>query len=359
MSAPDPSDHPTAARRAALLDDARYFAYLQQTHPALDVSVDALAVPSFVARLDTREPLLPGMWRAAVSAAASVDRAHVTPRSLFLGTPFERYDQTTMLDAALDAASLARAAPTRAADQRLPPVVITHVAPSHPPVTALLRAGFVALPSFPDTVIDLANSWDAHLQRLPQGDRSGIRRNIRRFEAAGHTLERLRDSRADGGALWEAYKPMFDRARVRWQPHTPAYFEGLASLDPQVRLTVARDAAGDVIGFVVSFVDPRHDGLAMQAGRVGVRSDYHRRDAVYFRLLYHLVEESIALGAKLISMEPTGYRMKRHLGARAVKLVNLVKGVSPSWRLALGLGAALGRGLLGHLDDLQRLEREY
>jgi hypothetical protein len=353
-----PAGPPTTARRA-LLDDARYFDFLARTHPDLGVRVDALAVPSFVARLDTREPLLPGVWKSAVSAAASVDRAHVTPRSLFLGTPFERYDQTYMLDAALDAPALARDAHRLAAGERLHTVVMTNVAPSHPQVTALGRAGFVALPSFPDTVIDLADSWDGHLARLPQGDRSGIRRNIRRFERAGHTLERLADSQKDAAALWEAYKPMFDRARVRWQPHTPAYFEGLAALDTQVRLTVAKNDEGDVIGFVVNFVDPRPDGLAMQAGRVGVRSDYHRRDAVYFRLLYHLVEESIDLGAKLVSMEPTGYRMKRHLGARAVKLVNLVKGVSPSWRMALSVGAAVGRGLLGHLDDLQRLEREY
>lgn len=352
----------------ALLDEDGYLDYLAHTHPELRIERSRLGVPTFVAPLDTREPLLPGFWRSLLHSVRNLTPEHVVPLSLFLGTPFERYDQTHLLDAIRDVDALAARARQEAEAGGLPLVVLTNVSPEHPRVAAWERAGFVSLPSFPDTVVDLPPSWDAHLSRLPPGDRSGIRRNIRRFEAAGHRLERLHRSREEQHALYEAYRPMYDRAKVRWQPHTPAYFGGLGELDERVHLTVARNDRGELIGFVVSFLDapaevgavgPRPAGGGWQGGRVGVRADYHRRDAVYFRLLYHLVESAIALGGHRLSLEPTGYRMKRHLGARAVPLVNLVLGVSASWRMILSSLAPLGRRMLGHLDDLERLEDQY
>lgn len=341
---------------ALLLDDPRYLRFLADAHPHLEISEARLEVPSFIAPLDVREPLLPGVTRALLQVGAHLSPAHVTPPSLFLGTPFERYEQTHLVDNTADPEGLTGRARRFAEERGLELVVITCVSPHAEQLTAFIDAGFVALPSFPDTLVPLATAdLDAHLLSLPPGDRSGIRRNIRRFERAGHRLERLSTSRRDAAALYEAYLPMFERATVKWYPHTPAYFEGVAELDERVRLTVARTRDGALCGFVINF----DDGDAFHAGRIGVSPGYYKKDAVYFRLLYHVLEESLALGARRLVLEPTGYRMKRHLGARRRRLVNLVLGVSPSWRLLLSTMAGVGRRALSHLDRRRVLEGRY
>lgn len=343
----------------SLLLEPGYRRLLAETHPELAIRDDRLDVPSFVAPLDVREPLLPGALRDAVTAFTEVTPDLVVPRALFLGTPFERYEQTHLLDEVPDPAGLAQAAHAAARAEGAGVVVLTNVSPAHPRLPAWIGAGFVSLPSFPDTVVDLdVGSFEQHLLRLPQGDRSGMRRNIRRFERAGHRLVHLTDTLPLGPALYRAYRPFFERATVRWQPHSEAYFRRLSELGPRARVTAAVAPDGDVAGFVVNF----RDGPHFQAGRIGVSPRFERRDAVYFRLLYHALEESFALTETRrarLSLEPTGYRMKRHLGARAVPLVNLVMGVSPTWRSLLGGFAGLGRRLLRHLEDRAALERAY
>lgn len=343
----------------ALLLEPSYRRFLAETHPELQIRDDRLPVPTFVAPLDVREPLQPGATKDLISAFTDITPNYVVPRSLFLGTPFERYDQTHMLDEIEAPVRLAQSATEAAQAEHLEMVVLTNVAPDHPMVPRWLDAGFVSLPSFPDTLVDLdAADFSQYILRLPQGDRSGIRRNLRDFEEAGHKLEAISDSSGLGPQLYNSYRPLFERAAVRWQPHTEAYFRRLTELGPDVHLTIARSEAGQVAGFIVNFVD----GQGFQAGRIGVAPEYHRKDAVYFRLLYHAVEASL-VHAKTpqarLSLEPTGYRMKRHLGAHARPMVNLVLGVSLRWRTLLSGFAPLGRWLLAHLDDRAALERAY
>ena len=343
----------------ALLLEPSYRRFLAETHPELQIRDDRLGVPSFVAALDVREPLLPGATKDLVSAFTDITPSYVVPRSLFLGTPFERYDQTHLLDEISAPVRLAQDAIAAAQKERLEMVVLTNVDPEHPMVPRWRDAGFVSLPSFPDTLVDLdVPDFAQYILRLPQGDRSGIRRNIRHFDDAGHQLEPVTDSKALGPDLYQSYRPLFERAAVRWQPHSEAYFSRLTELGDDVRLTIARSRAGGVAGFVVNFVD----GQGFQAGRIGVAPEFHRKDAVYFRLLYHAVEESLSHAkttqAKL-SLEPTGYRMKRHLGAHAQPMINLVLGVTLRWRTLLAGFAPVGRWLLSHLDDRAALEQAY
>lgn len=339
-----------------LLDDGRYLRFLSQTHPELDISISRFEVPSFVAPLDVREPLLPGVFRALLNVGLRLTPSHVMPATLFLGTPFERYDQTELLSQLHDPVVLAETSRRYAERMGLELVVFTCVRADHPAIAPLLRAGFYALPSFPDTVVPLVGQdFDTHLLSLPPGDRSGIRRNIRRFERGGHRLERVYDSKDRGTELFAAYQPMYERATVKWIPHTEGYFAGIAALDERVHLTVAKNEAGDLLGFVINFAD----GDAFHAGRIGVRPDYYRRDAVYFRLLYHVLSESLHHGASRLVLEPTGYRMKRHLGARRKPLVNLVQGVSPTWRLLLSSSRGIGKMALSHLENRKILERHY
>ncbi|MFZ9888541.1 MAG: hypothetical protein ACO3JL_13670 [Myxococcota bacterium] len=97
----------------------------------------------------------------------------------------------------------------------------------------------------------------------------------------------------------------------------------------------------------------------LHAGRIGVVPDAYRRHGVYFRLLYAVLEEGFRVGSTHVSLEPTAYRTKRHLGARRKRTINLVLGVSPLWRMLLGTCGGLGRRLLRHLDHRRTLERVY
>ncbi len=323
------------------------------------MSDSRLGVPSFIAHLDVREPLLPGFTRNALAALRPFTPAFVVPRSLFLGTPFERYDQSHLLDEITEVSDLCNLATEVARYKSLEMVVVTNVSPEHPRIERWQKEGFIILPSFPDTLIDLnVDSFDAHLARIPAGDRSGVRRNIRKFNDAGFDLKAIEDSEALAEDLYQSYLPLFKRATVRWQIHTKEYFASLSKLSKDVKLTGAYSAEGDLAGFVVNFVD----GIHFQAGRVGIHPQWHRQKGVYFRLIYHLIEEALQESrppGALLSLEPTGYRMKRHLGARAKPMVNLVKGVSASWRLLLSGFAGFGHKLLSHLEDRELLEQSY
>lgn len=349
----------STSRVGSLLDEARYRRFLAETHPELAIDDARLGgVPSFLAPLDIREPLAPGRLRRIAGAIGRGFPGLVTPPALFLGTPFERYDQTHLLHELGNPASLTDRARAAARDDRREVVVLTNVRPER--VDPIWRdLGWTVLPSFPDAVVPLsALDFEAHLATLPAGDRSGMRRNIRKFERAGHRLERIADGSGLGDALYRCYRPLYERATVRWQAHTTAYLEGLTGLGDAVDLVGAFSGDGQLIGFVVAF----EDGPGLQAGRIGVHPDFHRRDAIYFRLMYHVLEHALQTRGGSgggLSFEPTGYRMKRHLGAEKVPLVNLVLGVSPRWRFLLGQLSWLGRRLLAHLEDRVLLERWY
>ena len=279
------------------------------------------------------------------------------PRTLFLGTPFERYEQTHLLEQVGDLRDLINQAQKTARAEEIDLVCITNISPSHPTYRTWLNAGFVPLPSFPDMTVDLEgiNSFDEHLARIPPGDRGSVRRNTRKFQRAGFTLSPVRKIDKVGPVLWESYVPFFDRARVKWIPHSPAYFRGIGDVDPAVSLTTARAPSGDLAGFILNF----EDGGAWHAGRIGVMPEWQRRDAVYFRLIYHLIEEAISKKATQLSLEPTCYRMKRHLGARYQPLVNLVYGIHPLWRIMLATLQPLAKIALGHLNNQKKLEKWY
>lgn len=342
-----------------ILDEARYRRFLAETHPSLRIDDGRLdGVPSFLAPLDVREPLVPGPFRRLLEGLRPVLPGLVTPPALFLGTPFERYDQTHLLAEIPDPEALTERARRAARANSREVVVCTNVLSRRIP-DRWSALGWVELPSFPDTVVPLTSpDFEAHLATLPPGDRSGMRRNMRRFERAGHRLARIDHAGPLQDALHACYRPMYERAAVRWQAHTPEYLGGLTRLGSEVELVGAFSAQGQLIGFMVVF----EDGPGLQAGRIGVHPDFHRRDGVYFRLMYHVLElgfRSRGGGPGRLSLEPTGYRMKRHLGARNVPLVNLVFGVSERWRLLLGRFRALGHRLLGHLEDPDALERWY
>lgn len=337
------------------LDGNNHLRWIAATHPELDLDLIRLPLPSFIAPVAVAEALEPGSFvRWVAQAALRIDERLAAPQALFLGTPFERYDQTHLLSEA-DPREVRAVAEQEARLRKLELCVLPNVQVEA--AADWIDAGFVALASFPDTLIDVdVPSFDAHLATLPAGDRSGIRRNIKKFVRAGHTIERVFDSRSMGGELHRAYRVFFERAKVHWMPYSRAYFDQLAEQGNWVRLFVAFSPEREPVGFVVNFSDKD----MMQTGRLGVAPEYHHRDRIYFRLLYYALEDAIAAPeATTLSLEPTGYRTKRHLGARKLPLVNLVLGTGRTWRGLLAAAAPLGRWMLRHLEEPERLDRSF
>jgi hypothetical protein len=345
----------------SFLDDAHYLAFLRETHPELALSLADDATPTFTGTLDTRAPLLPGRWRALRDLAHTLAPARVAPRALFVGVPFEPYEQTRLLDDIGDLTRFTGELRVRAREGQHDVVVLTNVHRMHPRVDALKAHGFLELPSFPDCVLSLdgMRSFDDVLATRSRVRRRNARRHLHRFARAGHTVKRVHDSQAYARALFDSYAPFYARANVRWFPHSERYFAGVAALDARVVLSVAFDNHGAVSGFVLGFVDDRDGVRTFHSGRIGVHPTYHMRDAVYFRMVYRAIEDAIACGAERISLEPTAYRVKRRLGAHIVPLVNLILPVSTLWRLVARRAASLGARALRHLDDVDVLEEHY
>lgn len=342
--------------KKTLLSEPHYVAFLAQTHPALRLSMKRFAVPTYFAHLCVDDALAPGLLKTGARGVGLILPQARQPKALMLGTPFERYEQSELLDS-LDAHHANQTLRALGAQERVDLVALTNISPEHPRLAEWLRLGFVALPSFPDMVMTLnrAQTWDSYLGLLEPRVRESVRRNLRSFDGAQHRLECLENTAEVAPKLYEAYRHFYDRAQVPWLKHSEAYFAGLSALGPGVRVTVARNRSQEVIGFIINFVDAK----TWQAGRIGVVPAYFKQNAIYFRLLYHAIEEAIANGADALSLEPTSYRVKRRLGAVYRPMVNLVLGVSPLWRALLATSAGLAKRALAHLSDPRALERHF
>jgi len=345
----------------SFLDDAHYLSFLRETHPELALSLAHGSIPTFAGTLDTRAPLLPGRWRTLRDLAHTIAPTRVAPHALFVGVPFEPYEQTHLLDEFTDIARFVDEIRACAQEGKHDVVVLTNVRRTHARVEALCALGFLELPSFPDCLLSLAGArtFDDVLATRSRTRRRNVRRHMHRFTRAGHTLRRVRDSQTHARSLFDSYAPFYTRANVRWFPHSEGYFAGIAALDPRVVLSVAFDEREIVSGFVLGFIDDRDGVRTFHSGRIGVHPAHHMRDAVYFRLVYRAIEDAIACGADRISLEPTAYRFKRRLGAHIVPLVNLILPVSSLWRLVARRAAPLGARALRHLDDVEVLEEHY
>lgn len=340
-----------------LTDSAEYSELIAKSHPELSCSIDPIIGHTFVANLDIAEPLLPGLLRQSVELAQRFIPQHLKPRALFIGTPFEPYRQDDVLTGLCSLQDLRPRLTELQQEHETQCIVMTNISPTHQRIRDLLDANFTLLPSFPDMVINLRpfDTFNHYLTSLKSADRSSVRRNRRVFLERGYTIQRLKDASECSQELFEAYLPFFERAKVKWFPHSQTFFESVTRLGSTTRLFIAYDSNGSIAGFSMGFFN----GGTYHAGRLGVRPDLHHRDRVYFSLLYQFIEDAIDLGAENVSLEPTAYRLKRHLGAHPKPVVNAISGQSLFWKGALALGRPLGHYLLRHLNRLKLLEAHY
>ena len=115
----------------------------------------------------------------------------------------------------------------------------------------------------------------------------------------------------------------------------------------------AFDQRGNLVGFVMSF----HDGERLHGGRIGVVPSQHRKNAVYFRLIYALIERAYLENKSHLVLEPTSYAFKRFLGGTRKPLVNLVRGATPFWGTVMFLGIKFGKICLRHLESSSWLNK--
>ena len=91
----EPKSRRTSSGDNSFLESTAYFEYLQKTHPDLRMSFEA-GVPYYVAPLYFYEPLRPGWLKTALRGLAAYWPRFGAPRALFLGSPFEPYEQTAL-----------------------------------------------------------------------------------------------------------------------------------------------------------------------------------------------------------------------------------------------------------------------
>ena len=110
----------------------------------------------------------------------------------------------------------------------------------------------------------------------------------------------------------QGYHHLYVRAGVKWLRHTAAYFESLSSFEDDIFVDVAFGSNQRLVGFIVSY----NDGERLHGGRIGIMPSHHQKDAVYFRLIYQLIQRGYALKKKEVVLEPTSFKFKRYLGAQ-------------------------------------------
>lgn len=332
----------------SFLESPPYLSHLSNAHPNLRFDLSSPGSPRFLASIDLTEPLISRWIPFLIQASSRLVPRLQNPEILFLGTPFEPYNQSPHFP--LSTFDLKRA------PAGIDLVMVTNLEAGHPKSLFLKNAGFQALPSFPDMVLPVyVNSFQGHLETLDSVSKRSIQKNLRTFDHSVLYLEPCTQSHLHADELYATYDAMVQNSKIKWISHSPDYFKHLTQLGSNVRLTLAKNSLHQVIGFVVNF----KDGDNWHSGRIGIHPDYHRKHALYFRLIYHAIEEAILNNARQVFLSPTSYRVKRQLGARPQPLVNWLLGVSPLWKFLLKTSMPLARHALRHLNNQKMLEKRY
>ena len=331
--------------------DTDYVTKLATTHPELELNCTRFDLPSYFFQTSLHEFLLPGFISQLVMNAEPWFPRLTKPNGLFLGLPFEPYEQTRFLSKNLPSIS------DVTSQKNLDFVMLTNVDASFTKFsTEWVPKGYMPLLSFPDMIIPLHyNSFSTYISHLNGKSRETIKRNIRKFNLAGLHLESHRNSEEIAQILHEFYYSFYSKAKVKWICHSQNYFQILSQINHNVHLTVAKNCQNEIVGFIINFGESN----IWHSSRIGIHPQYNRKSGVYFRLLYHSIEEAIAHQATSLSLGPTTYKIKRQLGAQYNFLYNLILGVSPIWKTLIQKAPLLLTKPLGHLHSTTILEKYF
>ena len=330
----------------------RYIDWLAQTHPHLNIKNDSLGV-TYQAPLQFFEPLKPGILRKFMHFATLKCPQLFAPKALFLGVPFEPYEQLSPLQL-----EMIPELQKRAREEGCGVIVLTNVDASQLHTAELETQGIKVVPSFPDMVLSLpGKNFKDFLNARKSKERNSILRNMRRFDESGFTVRRVCGEalRSLSHQMLQGYHHMYVRAEVKWLRHTAAYFDSLSEYGEDVFVDVAFTPGKRLAGFVVSF----NDGKRLHGGRIGLTPSQYQKNGVYFRLIYRLIERGYMHQKEEVVLEPTTFKFKRYLGAQYRPLVNLILGATPFWATVCSIGHRLGQRWLRHLNRPHELEKYY
>ncbi|HUP09547.1 MAG TPA: GNAT family N-acetyltransferase [Caldimonas sp.] len=289
-------------------------------------------VPVFAMDVPLRIVAPDALWPVLRVAGRLYPPLLVQP-TLFVGSPCSEQGavglvEGTTLEAVLPALQAALDARAREVGARM--LVWKDVAE---PEARTLRAnpaasGCFEVPSFPGTDLVLApGGFDAYLAALPSRHRHALNKKLRASrDALAVTAVDVRDpDDATIGEIHRLYRMNLERARVRFETLTPAFFREIAKAREARFVLLVDDATGRSVAFMLYFMTGRHAINKF----MGIDLDSHPRAYLYFRLWQAFIERASAEGAATVSSGQTAYRAKLDLGHALVPLSNFSKHFSP------------------------------
>lgn len=185
-----------------------------------------------------------------------------------------------------------------------------------PGIEALTPFSYKSMETDPNMVLDLDPSWKTfqdYLASMHSKYRKGALKIVRDIETAGCTVESIVVAdRAE--EIFALYRQVHEAAKVRPATIDPGYIPALQSeLGDDFRCAGVLQG-GRLLGFVTTL----RDGETAVGYYIGYERSTKGELPVYFRLLQRVVEDSIALGCRRISLGRTALEPKAKLGARPV-----------------------------------------
>ena len=215
---------------------------------------------------------------------------------------------------------------------------------------ALRIYSYRPLETEPNMVLTLDPSWktyDDYLAALDAKNRKKVKEQVKRFTAAGCTMDVLTDVAGHAPRLHELYLAVQGNASVRLVTLRESYFTELArAAGENFRCTVVRRGS-EVIGFVTTVRDgDTAIGYYMGFDRLAASEGL----PIYLRLLHATVADAIAWRCTRLSLGRTALEPKAGLGAKPEPMSVWVRHrVAPmNWML---------RGLLGAVPHEDAPER--
>jgi hypothetical protein len=215
---------------------------------------------------------------------------------------------------------------------------------------ALRRFSYRPMETEPNMVLALDASWksyDDYLAALDSKYRKKIKDQLKKFAAAGCTLELLTDVSAHSRRIHDLYLAVQGNASVRLVTLRESYIAELArAAGDSFRCTVVR-RGGEVIGFVTTV----RDGETAIGYYIGLDRDAAAEGLpIYLQLLHSTIADAIAWRCTRLSLGRTALDPKARLGARPEPMTVWVRHrLAPlNWLL---------RGLLGAVPHDDAPER--
>lgn len=221
--------------------------------------------------------------------------------------------------------------------------------PEDADASALRPYSFRSLETEPDMVLDLPESWtkyEDYLSALSSSYRQSGRKVAKEIEKAGCRVERLAQIEPHADRLHGLYLQVHENAAVRPVRVPPSYLPSIArALGDRFRCAVIR-RGDEILGFVVTL----KDGETAIGYLLGFDREKAGELPLYLRLLHAVVEDSIALRCRRLSLGRTALDPKARLGARPLPLRVWVRHRHPWLNLIV-------RGILGAIPHAEAPER--